>query len=50
MKTQLSLTGDAKILDALSRFLGVLETISPEPVAQPKAICGEDNVIYVEVA
>ena len=49
MKTQLHLTGDAKILDALSRFLGALETLTPEPITPPKAICGEDNVIYVEV-
>jgi hypothetical protein len=49
MKTQLHLTGDAKTLDALSRFLAVLETLHPAPVSQPKAICGEDNVVYVEV-
>jgi hypothetical protein len=48
MKTQLHLTGDAKTLDALSRFLGALETLTPEPIIPPKAICGEDNVIYVE--
>jgi hypothetical protein len=49
MKTQLHLTGDAKTLDALARFLGVLETLTPEPISPPKAICGEDNVTYVEV-
>jgi hypothetical protein len=49
MKTQLHLTGDARTLDALSRFLAAFETVKPEPVSQPKAICGEDNVIYVEV-
>ena len=49
MKTQLHLTGDAKTLDALARFLGALETLTPEPITPPKAICGEDNVIYVEV-
>ena len=49
MKTQLHLTGDAKTLDALARFLGALETLQPEPISPPKAICGEDNVIYVEV-
>jgi hypothetical protein len=48
MKTQLHLTGDAKTLDALSRFLGALETLTPAPITSPKAICGEDNVIYVE--
>ena len=49
MKTQMRLTGDAKTLDALSRFLGALETHTPEPITPPKAVCGEDNVIYVEV-
>ena len=49
MKTQLHLTGDARTLDALARFLAALETVKPAPVSQPKAICGEDNVIYVEV-
>jgi hypothetical protein len=49
MKIQLHLTSDAKTLDALSRFLAAFETVQPEPVSQPKAVCGEDNVIYVEV-
>jgi len=49
MKTQLNLTGDSKTLDALSRFLAAFETVQPEPIMQPKAICGEDNVIYIEV-
>jgi hypothetical protein len=49
MKTQVHLTGNAKTLDALSRFLGALETLTPEPITLPRAICGEDNVIYVEV-
>jgi hypothetical protein len=49
MKTHLSLVGDAKNLGALARFLETLETLSPEPVWAPKAIRGEDNVIYVEV-
>jgi hypothetical protein len=49
MKTQLHLTGDAKTLDALVRFLEALETLPPEPISPPKALCGEDNVIYVEV-
>jgi hypothetical protein len=48
MKTQLYLTGDAKTLDALSRFLEALERLHPEPISPPKAICGEDHVIYVE--
>jgi hypothetical protein len=48
MKTHLSLVGDAKNLTALARFLGIFETVSPEPVCPPKAIRGEDNVIYVE--
>ena len=49
MKTQLHLTGDAKTLQALSRFLGALETLTPEAITPPRAICGEDNAIYVEV-
>jgi hypothetical protein len=49
MKTYLSLVGDAKTLEALARFLKTFETVSPEPVCPPKAIRGEDNVIYVEV-
>ena len=48
MKTQLNLTGDSKTLEALLRFLSALEAVQPESVTQPKAICGEDNVIYVE--
>jgi hypothetical protein len=48
MKTQITLAADAKILDALTRFLGEFEQISPEPRILPKAIRGEDNVIYVE--
>jgi hypothetical protein len=49
MKTHLHLVGDANSLNALAKFLGAFETVSPEPVCPPKAICGEDNVIYVEV-
>ena len=49
MKTQLALTGDVKTLEALARFLGALEKVSPEPICSPKAVCGEDNIIYVEV-
>ena len=49
MKTQVTLVADAKSLDALARFLGALEKISPQPVQPPKAILGEDNVIYVEI-
>jgi hypothetical protein len=48
MKTQITLAADAKTLDALARFLGEFEKLSPEPVAPPKAIRGEDNVVYVE--
>ena len=48
MKTQLALTGDAKILDALSRFLERFEKLTPEPSVPPKAIQGEDKVVYVE--
>ena len=48
MKTQIILAADAKILAALTRFLGEFEKVSPEPSVPPKAIRGEDNVIYVE--
>jgi hypothetical protein len=48
MKTQITLAADAKILDALTRFLGEFEKVSPEPSIPPKAVCGKDNVIYVE--
>jgi hypothetical protein len=49
MNIQVTLRADAKSLDALARFLGALERISPKPVYPPKAIRGDDNVIYVEV-
>jgi hypothetical protein len=49
MKTQLHLTGNAKTLDALAHFLGALETLTPAPISPPKAVCGEDDVVYVEV-
>lgn len=49
MKTQVSLFADAKSLDALAKFLGAYERISPRPVSPPKAIRGNDDVIYVEV-
>lgn len=49
MKTQVTLLADAKALDALARFLGTLEKISPEPIHPPRAVRGDDNVIYVEV-
>lgn len=48
MKTQVTLAAEAKVLDALTRFLGELEKTTPEPLAPPKAILGHDNVIYVE--
>ena len=49
MKTQVTLLADAKSLGALAKFLGALERISPKPGCPPKAIRGNDNVIYVEV-
>ena len=49
MNTQVTLIADAKSLNALAKFLGVLERISPKPVCPPKAIRGNDNAIYVEV-
>ena len=48
MKTQLTLTADAKTLDALARFLDEFEKLSPAPLVPAKAIRGEDNVVYVE--
>lgn len=48
MKTHLMLTGDAKTLDALTRFLRAFEKLSPEPVSPPTVVRGEDNVVYVE--
>ncbi len=49
MNTQVTLIADAKSLNALAKFLGALERISPKPVCPPKAIRGNDNAIYVEV-
>jgi hypothetical protein len=49
MKTRVTFPADAKTLDALAKFLGILEKISPEPVHPPKAVLGEDNIIFVEV-
>ena len=49
MKTQIRLEADAKTLEALARFLGVFEKISPEPAYPPKAVLGEDNIIFIEV-
>jgi hypothetical protein len=48
MRTHITLATDAKTLDALARFLGELEKLSPEPLVPPKAVQGEDNVVYVE--
>ncbi|MBI3326731.1 MAG: hypothetical protein HYZ81_08525 [Nitrospinae bacterium] len=49
MKTRVTFPADAKALDALAKFLGTLEKISPEPVHPPKAVLGEDDIIFVEV-
>jgi hypothetical protein len=49
MNTQVTLIADAKSLDAVAKFLGALERIRPKPACRPKAIRGDDNVIYVEV-
>jgi hypothetical protein len=49
MKTRVTFTVDAKTLVALSKFLGVFEKISPEAVHPPKAVLGEDNIIFIEV-
>ena len=48
MRTQITIAADAKTLDALARFLGEFEKLSPDPLAPAKAIRGEDNVVYVE--
>jgi hypothetical protein len=49
MRTQITLAADARTLDALAKFLGELEKLSPSPLLPPRAIRGEDNVVYVEV-
>jgi hypothetical protein len=49
MKTQIRIEADAKTLAALARFLAIFEKMSPKPVCQPKAVLGEDNIIFVEV-
>jgi hypothetical protein len=49
MKTRITFPVDAKTLDVLAKFLGRFENISPEPVHPPKAVLGEDNIIFVEV-
>ena len=48
MKIRLAFAGDAKTLSALTRFLEQFETLRPEPLTLPKAVQGENNVIYVE--
>ena len=48
MKTQITLAADAKVLDALSKFLEEFEKIYPEPLVPPRAVCGQDHVVYVE--
>ncbi|MGH7960523.1 MAG: hypothetical protein ACRERD_01700 [Candidatus Binatia bacterium] len=48
MKTHLTLTGDAKTLNALARFLREFEKLNPAPVSPPTVVRGEDNVVYVE--
>jgi hypothetical protein len=49
MKTRVTFPVDAKTLDALAKFLGRFEKISPEPAHPPKAVLGEDNIMFVEV-
>jgi hypothetical protein len=49
MKTRVTFPVDAKTLNALARFLGTFEKISPEPGHQPKAVLWEDDIIFVEV-
>jgi uncharacterized protein (UPF0332 family) len=49
MKTRVTFPADAKTLDVLAKFLERFEKISPEPSHTPKAVLGEDNIIFVEV-
>jgi hypothetical protein len=49
MKTEVTLIADARSLDALTKFLGAFERISPTPISPPKVFRGDDNIIYVEV-
>jgi hypothetical protein len=49
MKTLVTFPADAKTLDVLAKFLGILEKISPKPAHAPKAVLGEDNTVFVEV-
>jgi hypothetical protein len=49
MKTRVTFPVDAKTLHVLAKFLERFEKISPEPVHPPKAVLGEDNIIFVEV-
>jgi hypothetical protein len=49
MKTRVTFPAAAKTLDVQAKFLETLEQISPKPVHPPKAVLGEDNVIYVEI-
>jgi hypothetical protein len=49
MKTRITFPVDAKTLEVLAKFLGKFEKISPEPVQPPKAVLGEDNIVFVEV-
>jgi hypothetical protein len=49
MKTRVTFPVDAKTLAVLAKFLERFEKISPEPVHLPKAVLGEDNIIFIEV-
>ena len=49
MKTRFTFPVDAKTLHVLAKFLERFEKISPEPVHPPKAVLGEDDIIFVEV-
>jgi hypothetical protein len=49
MKTQIRLKADAKTLDVLAKLLAIFEQGSPKPACQPKAVLGEDSIIFVEV-
>jgi hypothetical protein len=49
MKTQVRLEADAKTLGVLAKFLAIFEQMTPKPACQPKAVLGEDNIVFVEV-
>ena len=47
MNVEIAFSGSAGSVQALARFLKHLEALCPEPLEEPKAIRGDDGVIYV---